>query len=100
MTACTTCGQPLASAPPPPGSLTPVWAHAAPPDDGHEPGVPPVTVTYRDNGAGWDAGCPEVAGFPVRGAQSLDEAKGVAWALLGTIMPPRPVKEIVGAEAG
>lgn len=86
----------LAAVPPPPGTLTPVWGHAAPPADGHEPGVPPVIVTYRDNSGSWDAECPEVPGFPVRGAQSLDEARQVARTLLLTVMPPRPVKERTG----
>ena len=96
MTACTACGAPLAPVPPAPGFLTPRWGHLQPPADGHEPGVPPVTVTYRYNGAGWDAACPEVPGFPVLGAQGLDEAKAVAWVLLGKIgPPPRPVIERV-----
>ena len=45
MTACTTCGTPLAPVPPPPGLLAMTWGHAIPPADGHLPGVPPVTVT-------------------------------------------------------
>ena len=60
---------------------------------GHLPGVPPVTVTYSRSGALWDADCPEVPGFPVRGAQSRDEARTIAWAVLGKILPPRPVIE-------
>lgn len=96
MTACTTCGTPLASEPPEPGFLAPRWGHAVPPADGHEPGVPPVIVTYRGDTDSWDAECPEVAGFPVRGATSLAEAKSVAWVLLGRIgPPPRPVIERV-----
>jgi hypothetical protein len=86
----------LAAAPPPPGTLTPVWGHAAPAADGHEPGVPPVSVTYRDNSGSWDAECAEVPGFPVRGARSLDEAQQVARTLLLQVMPPRPVKERTG----
>jgi hypothetical protein len=94
VTACTHCGGQLASVPPAPGFLTPRWGHAIPPADGHEPGVPPVTVTYSRDGAGWAAECPEVPGFPVRAAVSLDEAKSVAWVLLGRIgPPPRPVIE-------
>ena len=93
MTACTACGTPLAPVPPPPGLLAMTWGHAIPPADGHLPGVPPVTVTYSRSGALWDAKCPEVPGFPVRGAQSRDEARAIAWALLGKISPPRPVIE-------
>jgi len=56
--------------------------------------VPPVIVTYSYDGTGWKAECPEVPGFPVRGATSLAEAKSVAWVLLGRIgPPPRPVIE-------
>ncbi len=90
---CGTCRKPLAPAPPPPGSLAPVWAHASPPPDGHEPGVPPIAVTYTPQGDWWDAECPEVPGFPVRGARDLGEAKSVAWALLGKVSPTRPVIE-------
>jgi hypothetical protein len=97
MTGCTTCGAALAPAPPPPGTLTPVWAHVAPPDDDHMPGVPPVAITYRHAGDLWDAECTEVPGFPVRGAVSLAEAKAIAWALLGKLAPPRPVAEHVPA---
>jgi hypothetical protein len=96
VTACTTCGAALASVPPAPGFVTPRWGHAIPPADGHEPGVPPVTVTYGRDGDSWGATCPEVPGFPVRAAVSLDEAKSVAWVLLGKIgPPPRPVIERV-----
>jgi hypothetical protein len=93
--ACGDCGNPLAPADPPPGSLTPVWAHALPTADGHEPGVPPVVVTYTVAGEWCDAECPEVPGFPVNGARGLAEAKSVAWVLLGRVMPPRPVVERV-----
>jgi hypothetical protein len=96
VTACADCGTALVPVPPAPGSLAPRWGHAAAPADGHEPAVPPVTVTYRASGTGWDADCPEVPGFPVLGAVSLAEAKAVAWVLLGRIgPPPRPVIERV-----
>lgn len=55
--------------------------------------MPPVIVTYRQDGASWCAECPEVPGFPVIGVASLGEAKAVAWALLGKISPTRPVIE-------
>lgn len=100
MTACAHCGAPLASVPPPPGSLTPAWGHAIPPADGHEPGVPPLVVTYERAGTGWNAACTEVPGFPVLGTVSLAEAKSVAWALLGKVMPPRPVTERVPEGSG
>jgi hypothetical protein len=91
--ACTTRAGALVSAAAPPGTFTPVWAHLQPAADGHEPGVPPVTVTYCRAGDSWDAECAEVPGFPVRAVASLDEAKAAAWMLLGKIMPPRPVIE-------
>lgn len=97
MTACTACGTPLAPVPPPPGLLAMTWGHAIPPADGHLPGVPPVTVTYRRDRDAWDAHCAEVPGFPVHGAQDLAEAKSVAWVLLGRVMPPRPVIELEAA---
>jgi hypothetical protein len=70
-----------------------VWDHAIPPADGHAPGVPPVTVTYRQDRDSWDAECSEVPGFPVHGAQSLDEARSVASTVLMRVSPPRPVIE-------
>lgn len=100
MTDCTTCGTPLAPAPPPPGTLAPVWGHAIPPSDGHVPGVPPVTVIYRQDRDSWDAECREVPGFPVHGATSLDEAKSVTQTLLMRISPPRPVIERTEAANG
>jgi hypothetical protein len=93
MADCTTCGKPLAAGPPPPGMTAPAWAHASPPADGHEPGVPPIVVTYARHGDWHDAQCPGVPGFPVTGARGLGEAKSVAWALLGKVSPPRPVIE-------
>ena len=93
--ACTSCRQPLASAKPPPGSLTPVWAHALPSAGGHEPAVPPVVVTYTVAGGWCDAQCPEVPGFPINGARGIAEAKSIAWVLLGRVMPARPVIERV-----
>jgi hypothetical protein len=93
--ACTACGAPLAAVPPAPGFLAPRWGHAVPPPDGHEPGVPPVTVTYTHDRGSWDAECAEVPGFPVRAAVSLEQAKAVAWVLLGKILPARPVIERV-----
>ena len=96
MTACADCATALIPVPPAPGSLALRWGHAEPPADGHEPAVPPVTVTYTQHGDSWDADCPEVPGFPVRAATSLAEAKAVAWVLLGRIGPPsRPVIEHV-----
>ena len=93
MTACTTCGTPLASVPPAPGFLAPRWGHAVPSADGHAPGVPPVIVIYRPVADSWDAECPEVPGFPVRAVTSLEEAQTVARTLLLRLTPPRPVIE-------
>jgi hypothetical protein len=97
VTACTDCGAVLAVAPPLPGTLAPVWAHAVAPADGHEPGIPPVNVTYREDRGSWDAECPEVPGFPVRAARNLDEARSVVQVLLLQISPARPAKEHVPA---
>ena len=100
MTACTTCGTPLASVPPAPGFLAPRWGHAVPSADGHEPGVPPVTVICRRVADSWDAECSECPGFPVRAVTSLDEAKTVARTLLLRIAPARPVIERTVAPDG
>lgn len=96
MISCTACGSPLTAAPPRPGTITPAWDHAGPPGDGHLPGVPPLTVTYRETAGWWDADSPEVPGMPVRGARSLDEARSVVRELLRLITPPRPVIERTG----
>jgi hypothetical protein len=93
VTACTTCSTPLTPVPAPPGSLGVVWGHAVPPADGHEPGVPPVTVIYRPVADSWDAECSECPGFPVRAVTSLEEAQTVARTLLLRLTPPRPVIE-------
>jgi hypothetical protein len=93
--ACITCGGPLVPEKPPPGSLTPVWAHASPPAGSHDPAVPPLVVTYTRHGDWCDAECPEVPGFPVRGALGIGEAKSIAWVVLGRVLPPRPVVEHV-----
>ena len=93
MTDCTGCSTSLTPVPAPPGSLGVVWGHAIPQADGHAPGVPPVTVTYRPVGVSWDAACAECPGFPVHGAVSLEEAKSVAQTLLLRLAPPRPVIE-------
>lgn len=100
MTACATCGAPLVPVPPPPGLLAPVWGHAVPPADGHEPGVPPVTVVYRQVCDSWDAECSECPGFPVRAVTSLDEAKSAARTLLLSLAPPRPVIERTETQDG
>jgi hypothetical protein len=93
VTACTVCSTPLTPVPAPPVSLGVIWDHAVPPPDGHAPGVPPVTVNYREDRGSWEAECREVPGFPIHAAGSLDEAKSVASTLLLRLSPPQPVIE-------
>ena len=100
MTACTICAALLAPIPAPPGLLGVALGHAIAPADGHAPGVPPVTVIYRQDRDAWDAECSEVPGFPVHGAAGLAEAKSIASTLLMRISPPRPVIERTEAANG
>lgn len=97
--ACSTCGVPLAVTAGPAGHVA--WDHPEPPVDGHDVGIPPLVLTLSRDGSWWEAACPGVAGFPARGCTSLEEARTVAWVLLGRVRPPQPVAEVIeGADLG
>lgn len=61
--------------------------------------LPPVLITYTEDGQGWTATCQcadPVIGFPCRAAD-LKALRACTWTLLRQLKPSRPVAEHVAA---